>query len=135
MKRITCRIHNLPAAGNDDGLLLCPTCLDDLPAAARHVADRYSSVLARWMRQYDAFLDLVRDSEWWAKVWEAKATQDPRFAEAWERARRGPNAPIIAAYEALDTTSAEVEQMNAWYIRAESELAAARAVAQEEVLV
>lgn len=131
--RITCRVcdrkervpHNHPA-------LLCLECLADVDATARHVAKRTASVYVRWQREYEAFERMVKDNPWWEKVVAAryKAMLEPDYAvtvaRAWAAARNGPNAAIVAARDALDTTSAEVEQMTKWYVAAENELRAAR---------
>lgn len=130
---ITCRVClRKERAAFDAPALLCGACAADLAATARHVAERTALVYARWQREYEAFHALVADNPWWEKVVVAryKAMLEPDYAvtvtRAWAAARKGPQAAIVSASEALDATSAEVEAITKWYVAAEKELRAAR---------
>ncbi len=133
LHRITCRVCDRAAMVEPaHPALLCHECLADIGATAQHVAERTASVYIRWQREYEAFHRMVKDNPWWDKVLGARlrAMLEPDYAvtvaRAWAAARNGPNAAIVAARDALDTTSAEVEQMTKWYVAAENELRAAR---------
>lgn len=127
--RITCRVCDRAAhVPLDHPALLCHECLADIDATAAHVAERTAIVLARWMREYEAFQALVQGNAWWQQVEDARYRDDPLFAAAWERARSGPHAAIVAAYDALVRTSDETAAINDWYCTAETELRAARRV-------
>lgn len=132
LAHITCRVCARAArVPRDHPALLCYECLRDIGATAAHVAERTAIVLARWMREYDAFQALVQGDAWWQQVADARYRDDPLFAAAWERARSGPHAAIVAAYESLVRTSDEVAVMNDWYRAAETELRAAELDARE----
>lgn len=129
---ITCRVClRKERAAFDAPALLCGACAADLAATARHVAERTALVYARWQREYEAFHALVADNPWWDKVTAARlrAMLEPAYAatvaQAWEAARKGPHAAIVADWETLDATSAEVEAITKWYAAAETELRAA----------
>lgn len=135
LERITCRVCERPAAVPiDHPALLCPLCIEDLDATARHVAERYAAIVVRFQTAWQTLEDAVAASPeqaWWAQVETYRASADysaATFSEAWRRAKvaGGERARLCGLWEALDGVAAELEQIEGWYRKAGAELRAAR---------
>lgn len=122
-RRITCRVHGLPAPAQDDALLLCEACRADLPAAREHCeqvleacAEREKTAVLAWLDAQasadDATLQRLRKAE---QAIAAGRDTDPKFVATWqhEKAAGTPLGTLLAAYEAYTVetrTAAEQRQ-------------------------
>lgn len=135
--RITCRACDTEVVvplGNP--ALLCTNCLSDLSATAYRVADEYADAMAAFFEAGRALTRAARNNEWYAKTEEARGdmTVSPElFARAWEAARQGPHASIVAMRDWVDECAVLMQRAERRYLAAQPELAAARAERGEPV--
>jgi len=122
-RRITCRVHGLPAPAQDDALLLCEACRADLPAAREHCeqvleacASRADAAGQAWLDAQnaadDATLQRLRKAE---QAIAAGRDTDPRFVATWnnEKAQGTALGTLLTAYEAYTTEMRAVAQQTA----------------------
>lgn len=98
-RSITCRVHLLPCPANERSVLLCPDCLDNLDAAAQHIAELRETTIDAWLTwlasQDDATLD------WWRKMEALEpATFKSKCMLAIEKGGRG--ASVVQAWRAKE---------------------------------
>jgi hypothetical protein len=100
-RTITCRVHLLPAPANDRGLLLCPDCLNDLAAAALHIAELRETTIDAWLQWLGEQDDAV--IEWWRKM---EALDEKQFKGKCMLAiaKGGRGAAVVQAWRAKEDT-------------------------------
>lgn len=109
---------------------------DELEEAERQATAAYADALARFQQAMEAFEAMVDGNEWWAKVraYRASASYDPAvYAARWTAAKSGPNAPICAAWEALEALCDEHEDARLRFVAAQAALLAARDAGAVEI--
>jgi hypothetical protein len=140
--RITCRVCGLRSEVTlDNAALLCQPCRVDPVHTRLHVEQTLAAVERRWEQAVEAFdirAEQPEVAEKWATIEAARLSAAPAlFLEAWRRrkAAGGPLGELLAAKEALDELSDEVQRQRAWATSALGELdayedSAAAALAQ-----
>lgn len=111
-RRITCRVHGLPAPAEDDAVLLCQQCRADPQAAREHCeavlaacATRADAAGQAWLDAQcaadDATLTRLRTAERLI----AAGKDDARFTHYWSREKAAGTAlgALFVAYEAYTT--------------------------------
>lgn len=136
---ITCRACGVgEAVGVGHPALLCSGCLADLSATARRVAGEYASAMAAFFEAGEALDRAAHGNEWYAKTEAARGdmgVSPATFARAWEKAKRGENAALVAMRDWLDECAEMMRRTELRYLAAEPELAAARDALGEPVEV
>lgn len=124
--RITCRVCGLRSEVTiDNEALLCQPCRVDPIATRLHVEQTLAAVESRWRAAVEAFDIQAESVPAWKQVEAARLDAPPAlFAEAWRRrkAQGGPLAELLAAKEALDALSDEVQRQRAWAASALGEI-------------
>lgn len=122
----------------DHPALLCASCLVDLGATARRIAEAYASAMVAF---FDASAKLSARSSgnaWYAKTEQARGDMSispATFQRAWEAARLegGDKAVLIGLRDAMDLAAEQMRAAEVQYISAAPELAAARIAFGEPV--
>ncbi len=122
-RRITCRVHGLPAPAQDDALLLCEACRADLPAAREHCelvlmecATRADAAGQAWLDAQtaadDATLARLRKAE---QAIAAGRDTDPKFVATWQREKAAGSAlgTLLEAYETYTQEMRVIAQQRA----------------------
>lgn len=124
--RITCRVCGLRSEVTiDNEALLCQPCRVDPVATRLHVEQTLATIERRWQEEVERFDIQAEAVPEWRKIEAARLTAEPAlFAEAWRRRRAsgGLLGELLAARDALDTLSDEVQRLRAWAAAALGEL-------------
>jgi hypothetical protein len=131
LNRITCRVCGRNSAVPSNHVaLLCPHCLEDLPAIRQHVHEVRRATIARFIEQLKAFEEHIPSDlhGWWDRVEIARYQQDTRFAEAWAHAKKsgGAKADLCRRYECLEREADLVIAHCEWFVRAMAEIVVAQ---------
>jgi hypothetical protein len=135
--RITCRVCGLRSEVTvDNAALLCQPCRVDPEMTRGHVAETLAAVERRWRASVEAFDAQAAGVPQWETIEAARLSAEPAlFSEAWRRrkAAGGLLGELLAAKEALDDLSDELQRLRAWAWGAFAELDAyaARAAVEE----
>lgn len=139
LTRITCRVcgdeERVPL---DYPALVCSTCITDIAAAARRVADEYAHTMAAFFEAGEALTKISQGDEWYAKTERARGdmTIPPvTFARAWAVAKSagGDKAKLVSLRDNLDEAAELMRAAELRYIAASPELEAARAALGEPI--
>lgn len=98
-RQVTCRVHLLLCPANDRGILLCPDCLDNLAAAAAHIAELRETTLDAWLTWLGTQDDTVID--WWRKM-EALEPKAFKGKCMLAIAKGGRGAAVVQAWQAKE---------------------------------
>lgn len=115
---ITCRVCGMRSKVTIDNMaLLCGPCRVDIVATRSHVETTLAAAERRWQAAVEAFDAQAEQVPQWAMVEQARlSAPSVLFAEAWRRrkAEGGKLGTLLAAKEALDDLSDEMQRRRAW---------------------